>query len=161
MGGTGVHAARGRRCDAGKRSWDFQSHFARAVALLNGYEYAAAWSEATAWRGCGRNAPELNGLRRSIATPMRSYLRYDMGARWESDNVSAQAADLLYYQPLNDVWSVFAGANGDLTQALKGSAFAPIQGGTTLGRGGGYVGAQARLDPGTNRRRPDRRNRHR
>jgi hypothetical protein len=80
---------------------------------------------------------------------MRSYLRFDIGARWGSDNVSGQAADLTYYHRLNDVWWVFGGGNGDLAQALRSSPFAPISGGNEMGRGGGYVGAQARLGLGT------------
>ena len=128
---------------------DYQAHFARSVALLNGYAYEAASAEADIMARLQPNAPELNGLRRGIGTPMRSYLRFDIGARWGSDNVSGQAADLTYYHRLDDVWWVFGGGNGDLAQALRGSAFAPINGGTTMGRGSGYVGAQARLGLGT------------
>jgi len=128
---------------------NFQAHLARAVALHNGLEDAAAAAEIDTMAALSPNAPELNGLRRSILTPTRSYLQFDTGARWESDNVSAQSADLSYHQRVNDVWWVFAGADGDLAEALGSSAFAPIQGGTTLGRGGGFVGAQARLDTGT------------
>ena len=128
---------------------DFQAHFARSVALLNGYAYEAAVAEADNMARLRPDAAELYGLRRGIETPMRSYMRFDIGARWGSDNVSGQAADLSYYHRLNDVWWVFGGGTGDLVQALRGSAFAPIGGGTTMGRGGGYVGAQARLALGT------------
>jgi predicted Zn-dependent protease len=137
--------------DAGLASnpGDFNFHLARSVALLNGYAYDAAAGEVDRMAQLRPTAAELIGLRRSIETPMRSYLQFDAGGRWGTDNVSAQAAEVSYHQRLDDIWSVFASGSGDLAQALRASGFAPIRGGTSMGRGGGGIGAQARLDLGT------------
>ena len=86
----------------------------------------------------GRWDLKQNG--RSIEVPQRPYLQVDLGARWGSDNVSAQSSEISYHQPINDIWWMFAGGSGDYTQALRGSTFAPIQGGSFMARGAGYVG---------------------
>jgi len=127
---------------------DFQFHFARAVGLQGGYEYGTALNEVHRLAQLRPNAPEIGGLRRSIAILERPYLQFDVGARRESDHISALANEISYHQPINDAWWVFAGGGGDYIRAAPG-AFAPIQGGRVMARGSGWVGAQARLDYGT------------
>ena len=128
---------------------DFQYRFARASALSQGYQYASALSDVDRLAQLRPNAPELVDLRRSIEVNQRPYLQLDAGARWESDNIDAQSNEISYHQPLNDTWWVFAGGGGDYLSSISGSGLAPIQGGTFMARGFGYVGAQARLDYGT------------
>lgn len=128
---------------------DFEFHVARAVALQNGYEYGAALTEIDRLAQLRPNAPEVGDLRHRVELQQRPYLEFDAGARWESDNIDAQANEISYHQPINDAWWVFAGGGGDYLTALSGSAFTPIQGGTFMARGSGFVGAQTRLDFGT------------
>ena len=128
---------------------DFQLHFARAVALQGGYQYGAALSEVDRLTQLRPNAPEIGDLRRSIKVQQRPYLQLDADARWESTQVAARGGEISYHQPINDVWWVFAGGGADSLSALAGGGFAPIQGGSTMARGSGWVGAQARLDYGT------------
>lgn len=124
---------------------DFTFHFARSVALNNGYETGLALQEADRLAQLRPNAPELVGLRRILDIAQRPYMQLDLGGHWESDNVSTQLVDLSYHQPIADGWWAFVGGHSDFTQAVRGSQFAPVGGGTTTDLGGGYVGAQARL----------------
>jgi predicted Zn-dependent protease len=123
----------------------FQFHFARAVAWQQGYQYAAAIGEVERLTQLRPTSPEIVGLRRSIEVLQRPYLQLDGGARWESDHITAQTAELSYHQPIDDVWWVFGGGGADFVQGLSGTAFSSVHGGSIFNRGYGFLGAQARL----------------
>jgi predicted Zn-dependent protease len=128
---------------------DFPFHYARAVALLNGYEYGPATDELNRLTQLRPNASELGGLHRSIEVPQRPYLQIDSSGYRESDHITTQTNLISYHQPINDAWWLFAGGTTDYLDARTGTGFAPIQGGHFMARGAGYVGAQALLDLAT------------
>lgn len=128
---------------------DFTFRFARAVTLYNGYETGLAGQELERLAQLRPNAPEVAGLRRTIDIAQRSYVQMDLGGKWESDNVATQFGEISYHQPVGDGWWLVAGGRGDPIEAPRFGAFAPIQGGSLMARGAGYLGAQARLDFGT------------
>jgi predicted Zn-dependent protease len=128
---------------------DFQYRFARAAGLRDGFEYGSALSEVGYLARLRPGAPELDGLRRSIEVPRRPYLQLDTNPYHGSDGIFSVGSELTYSQPVSDAWWVMAGAGALYISADPGTAFAPIQGGTFMARGSGWLGAQARLDYAT------------
>lgn len=128
---------------------DFQYRFARAVALKDGFEYGSALTEVGRLAQLRPGAPELDGLRRSIEVPWRPYLQLDTNPYHGSDGIFSVGSELSYSQPVGDAWWATAGGGAGYFSATPGTVFAPIQGGTFMARGSGWLGAQARLDYGT------------
>ncbi len=127
---------------------DFRAHYARAIALRDNYEYAAAMREIDILEKLRPGSPEVAELRRTITAQQKPYLQIDTAAIWSSDSIFSTDGGVSYHQPITDSWWVMAGGGANYLRASRETGYGNLDGGNDAADGGGWIGAKTRVAPG-------------